>query len=130
MPFSLRSRFCLSGDFSADVASRAASLRRELEDRPWMLRPEVAWDALRVRVTVEFGSELPGPELREMLVLVQTREVRDCLSRTRTSRAQVTIEVEDSWIEEAACEARTAETGLPRGASSREVTRVGHKRAC
>lgn len=116
MLVSLRSRFWLSGDFSADVASRVADLRRELKDRSWNLRPEVTWDAQRMRVTVEFGSELPGPELREMLVLVQTREVRDCLSRTRALPARVTIDVEDSWIEEAA--------------ASQEMAGAGHKRAC
>lgn len=93
-----RSRFSVAGLSPSDGARSAAEVRKEFADRAWNRNPVVEWDHARRLLTVEFEFDIAETESREPVVLVQYRELSDCLRRCRSLRPPISIEILDSWL--------------------------------
>lgn len=94
----LRSRFSVSGLSAAEGVKCVDDLTSELGSRTWHHRPVVRLDSAELRVIVELECDLDSFDVPDSLVLMQLRELRDSLRRTRWGGRRLRIETEDVWV--------------------------------
>lgn len=103
MPAVVVSRFSVTGCPERDGARFAALLAEELSTRSWIRRPTVLWDSLHRRHIVEFGFEIDAGGTRELVELVQHRELRSTLRKAfPAAQQQFAVHPDDTWIDAAA----------------------------
>jgi len=79
MNYRLRTQFKITAISAHEACRYVWDLQRELTDRSWILRPQVQWDDAQQAVLVTFESPVENDAPAEPPILIQARQLKDCM---------------------------------------------------
>ena len=79
MNYRLRTQFKITAISANEACRYVWDLQRELTDRSWILSPRVEWNDARQAVFVTFETPVENDSPPEPPILIQARQLRDCL---------------------------------------------------